>query len=123
MAMALALSCATGVERFGAPIPADRVDQIVAGRSTRNDVLSLLGPPTFDSRVLPPGDEDSPRVVPEPREEVLLWEYRERRERFATVILYTFFSQKTLTDTVMVLIDDQGVVSHVAVGRETNRSD
>jgi hypothetical protein len=119
----MALSCATGIERFGSPISADRVNQIDVGRSTRNDVLSLLGPPTFRSRVLPLADEDTPQISAAPREEVLLWEYRERHERFATVLLYTFFSQRTLTDTVMVLIDDQGVVSHVAFGRETDQDD
>jgi hypothetical protein len=113
------LGCASGVERFGVPIPAKRVAQIEMGRTTRAEVLSLLGPPTFGSGFSSLPDEKPPKLVLDPGEKILLWEYQERRERFATVILYTFFSQWTLTD----MIDARDVVSHVALGHETGSGD
>lgn len=112
-------SCATGVERFGVPIAGNRVAGVEIGRSTRADVLSLLGPPTFDSSLGRPTGEEPQELRPKRGETVFLWEYRERHEQFGTLLLYTFFSQRTLTDTLMVVIDERGVVSHVALRRET----
>ncbi len=117
----LCASCAMGIERFGVPIPSDSMARIQPGRSTRADILSLLGPPTWQSRSLAgPEDGETPVVAVRPGEEVLVWEYRERRETFGTALLYTYFSQRILTDALMVVLDANGLVSHVALGRQTN---
>lgn len=112
---AAALGCAMGTERFGRPLLEEQIAQIQVGRSTRAEVLALLGPPVRD-----PHERDAENGVERaPNERALYWEYSERRERFATAILYTFFSQETLVDSLMVTFDDRGVVEVVAFERET----
>ncbi len=118
-AAALLSGCATGTEQFGRPIPSDRITQIEVGRSTRAEVLTLLGPPVRD-----PGSKKGQghrSEVPEPVEGALYWEYSERHERFGTAILFTYFSQETLTDTLMVVFDARNVVEAVAFEQETRR--
>jgi hypothetical protein len=108
-------ACAMGVERFGRPISLDRLDRIEVGRSTRSEVLALLGPPVQDARPR----ESNGGALEEPSDRALFWEYRERYERFGTLILYTYFSQHTLSDTLMVVFDERDVVSGIALERET----
>jgi hypothetical protein len=117
-ALTLLVACATGTERFGRPIPTDPIAQIEVGRSTRAQVLTLLGPPARDHE-----DEDSDRAdaAREPVDRALYWQYRERHELFATAILFTYFSQETLTDTLMVVFDERDVVEAVALEQETRR--
>ena len=49
----------------------------------------------------------------------LVWEYREDRENFFTVILFTRFRREVLADRLMVFFDDADVVRYVAFTRET----
>jgi len=114
-AIVATMACAMGVERFGRPIPIDRVERIEVGRSTRGEVLALLGPPVQDPRPR----ESNGGAPEEPTDRALFWEYRERHERFGTVILYTYFSQNNLSDTLMVSFDERDVVSSIALERET----
>lgn len=114
------IACATGVERFGTPLPMAEVSRIEPGHTTRSEVLAWLGPPAEridGGRVSE--DEGRPAIVPRAGEEILLWRYQERHEIFGTALLYTRFSQRTLTDTVMIVLDERGVVSHVASQRQT----
>lgn len=122
------LGCATGIERFGTPIPFERVAQIEPGRSTRAEILTLFGPPTASSlylpdKALPEEAGNAPLAAVRAGEEVLLWEYQERHERFGTALLYTYFSHRTLTDTLLVVLDANGVVSHAAFGLQTGGGD
>ena len=109
--------CATGIERFGRPLPTDRIEQIRVGRSTRAEVLALLGAPVRDPHEAKRGESEGAQR--EVLERALYWEYSERHERFGSAILYTYFSQETLTDTLMVVFDAKGVVEVVALERET----
>ena len=113
----LLCSCATGIERFGRPLLADRIGQITPGQSSRAEVLALLGPPVRDPHAKKNGDLDEPER--ESIERALYWEYSERRETFATAILYTFFSQETLTDSLMIVFDEHDVAQIVSFERET----
>jgi hypothetical protein len=119
LALALLSGCATGTEHFGNPLPADRIPQIEVGRSTRAEVVTLLGPPVRD----PHADKGADRgdAAPEPVDRALYWQYREHHERFASVILLTYYFQETLTDTLMVLFDQHDVVEAVALERETGK--
>ena len=117
VAVAILLGCATGRERFGRPIASERLAQIEVGRSTRSEVLALLGPPLRDPHEKKrAASEDEER---EPVERALYWEYSERHELFGSAILYTYYSQDTLTDTLMVVFDERNVVEAVAFERET----
>ena len=117
LALVVLVGCATGTERFGSPLPADRVPQLEVGRTTRAEALTLLGPPVRD----PHADKGADRgdAEPEPVDRALYWQYREHHERFASVILFTYYFQETLTDTLMVVFDEHDVVSAVALERET----
>jgi hypothetical protein len=119
VAALLLFGCATGMERYGRPFQSDRIAQIEPGVTTRAEVLGLLGPPVRDPRNRRDAEADD--VAPEPIERALYWEYRERRERFGSAILFTYFSQETLTDSLMVVFDENDVVQIVAVEQETNR--
>ena len=119
LALALLVGCATGTERIGRPIPADRVPQIEVGRTTRAEVLTLLGPPIRDPHVRDRDKSESGEPAPEPVDRALYWEYREHHELFASAILLTYFSQETLTDTLMVVFDEHNVVEAVALEQET----
>jgi len=113
----LLFGCAIGTERFGRPLPTDRIAQIAVGRSTRSEVLELLGPPVRDPHQRQ--DVDSESAKREPVERALYWTYSERHERFASAILYTYFSQDTLTDTLMIVFDELDKVEVVALEQET----
>jgi hypothetical protein len=108
-----------GTERFGRPLLEDRIAQIEPGRTTRAQVLALLGPPVREPR--PKGTDGREASSEEPPEDALHWEYKERRERFATALLYTYFSQETLTDSLMIVFDERDIVEVVAIERETKR--
>ena len=117
VAAAILLGCATGRERFGRPIATERLAQIEVGRSTRSEVLALLGPPLRDPHEKK-GDASADEER-EPVERALYWEYSERHELFGSAILFTYYSQETLTDTLMVVFDERNVVEVVAFERET----
>jgi hypothetical protein len=119
LALALLVGCATGTEHYGRPIAADRIPQIEVGRTTRAEVLALLGPPVRDPHADKGADKGD--EAPEPVDRALYWQYREHHERFASVILFTYYFQETLTDTLMVVFDDRNVVEAVAVEQETGR--
>jgi len=118
-ALALLVGCATGTERIGRPIPADRVPQIEVGRSTRSEVLALLGPPIRDPHEGDRNRSESGEIEPETVDRALYWEYQEHHELFASAILLTYFSQETLTDTLMVVFDERNIVEAVALEQET----
>jgi len=118
-ALVLLFGCATGTEHFGSPLRTDRVPQIEVGKTTRAEVISLLGPPVRD----PHADKGADRgdAEPEPVDRALYWQYREHHERFASVILVTYYFQETLTDTLMVVFDDRDVVQAIALEQETGK--
>ena len=121
---ALVCSCALGTQRFGRTIDAAGIASVEIGVSTKADVLRLFGPPTAHSRlpVVPAADADAPEAVAreEPDSDVFVYEYREDRETFFTLILFTRFRREVLADRLMVFFDAADVVRYVAFARQTD---
>ena len=120
----LAAGCALGTQRFGREIDAQQIASLEIGTSTKADVLRLFGPPTAYS-ALPPvavasdaTRESSPRLE-EPDARVFEYQYREDRESFFTVILFTRFRREVSTDRLVVFFDERDVVRYVGYARET----
>lgn len=117
--------CAIGTQRFGRPIDAERIAQIQVGVSSKADVLRDFGPPSSYSAlpVVPSEQESSAGEGPLARAEresrVFVYEYREDRENFFTVLLFTRFRREVLSDRLMVFFDPGDVVRYVAFSRET----
>jgi hypothetical protein len=115
--------CALGTQRFGRAIDAGRIASLEVGASSKADVLRLFGPPTAYSRlpVVPVAEAAAlPAEAPgEPDPDVFVYEYREDRESFFTVILYTRFRREVVADRLMVFFDAQDRVRYVAFEEET----
>jgi hypothetical protein len=117
--------CAIGTQRFGRPIDASRVGEIQVGVSTKAEVLRDFGPPSSYAAlpVVPApdgaaaGGERLADGEPEPR--VFVYEYREDRENFFTVLLFTRFRREVMSDRLMVFFDEADLVRYVAFSRET----
>jgi hypothetical protein len=106
----------------GARLPADVAERIVPGRSTRAEVLALLGPPgeykrpELSSALV----DDELRVsgalaVARRAEDVWTWQF-DRLELDGTVLLlWNGFDLITRSDLLVVFFDADGVVADVAV--------
>ena len=123
LCVAAATGCALGTQRFGREIDATRIPALEVGVSTKADVLRLFGPPTAYSRLPAVALEErvaaAPEPEPEPGPDAFVYEYREDRENFFTVLLFTRFRREVLTDRLLVFFDAQDVVRYVAFERET----
>ena len=119
--------CALSTQRFGRPIDASRIPSIAVGTSTKADVLREFGPPSAYSAlpVVPSpqdpsatgGEDLLARAEAESR--MFVYEYREDRENFLTVILLTRFRREVVSDRLMVFFDETDVVRYVAFSRQT----
>src|SRR5574342_1136298 len=120
LAGALCLAgCAIGTQRFGRPIDADRIAHIQVGVSSKADVLRDFGPPSSYSSlpVLPPqpgqaNSDETPLAEDEKAYRVFVYEYREDRENFFTVLLFTRFRREVLSDRLVVFFDPGDVVRY-----------
>ncbi len=102
--LALASGCFTGRVKDESPWDLALADSLEVGKSTRADVLRILGAPTEIVR-LRPG-------------EAYIYEHKvSKRSAFFAVILATH-RDDTQRDAVVVVTDEKGVVS--AVGRRAN---
>lgn len=129
--------CAIGRQREGRVIDPLAVGRITPGQTTKQQVLDAFGPPTRQSRVGAgsSGQDGSPwagslgqgtaqssvtitwdGVV----EDIYTYEYSEHNENFLSLLLYTWWSQTTLADTLMVVFDPQEVVKYVAFTKQTD---
>ena len=123
LCVAAATGCALGTQRFGREIDATRIPSLEVGVSTKADVLRLFGPPTAYSRLPAVALEErvaaAPEPEPEPGPDAFVYEYKEDRENFFTVLLFTRFRREVLTDRLLVFFDAHDVVRYVAFERET----
>lgn len=124
LCVTLLCACALGTQRFGREIDAAQIASLEVGVSTKADVLRLFGPPTNHSRlpVVAAPDAGTPEEVAraEPDSHVFVYEYREDREDFFTVILFTRFRREVLADRLMVFFDAADVVRYVAFAKQTD---
>jgi hypothetical protein len=125
---AVALSgCAISTQRFGRPIDAERIASIQVGASTKADVLREFGPPSAYSALPAVPSPQDPSVTgaddllarAEAESRMFVYEYREDRENFLTVILFTRFRREVVSDRLMVFFDERDVVRYVAFARQT----
>ena len=119
--------CAISTQRFGRPIDAGRIANVVVGTSTKADVLREFGPPSaYSALPVVPSPQD-PAVTggedllarAEAESRMFVYEYREDRENFLTVILLTRFRREVVSDRLMVFFDERDVVRYVAFARQT----
>jgi len=125
-----AAGCAIGSQRFGRVIDARQIPQVKVGKSTKQDVLDLFGPPTNFQRYAGTGDMTLkttdqdwqarfPIETAKAAEDVFTYEYREENESFFTAILFTYFSRDTIADTLMVFFDAKDLVKYLAFAKQT----
>src|SRR5579871_4648693 len=96
----LASGCVMGTQKEGRVIAVADVAKVKVGKTTRQDVLDIFGPPTAFTRGLktelqplgqrPAGAANTPTAL----EDVYTYEYREENEVFYTIVLlYTSFKR------------------------------
>ena len=119
--------CAISTQRFGRPIDASRIANVVVGTSTKGDVLREFGPPSaYSALPVVPARQD-PSVTgaddllarAEAESRMFVYEYREDRENFLTIILLTRFRREVVSDRLMVFFDERDVVRYVAFSKQT----
>ena len=119
--------CAISTQRFGRPIDASRLASIAVGTSTKADVLREFGPPSaYSALPVVPSPQD-PSVTggedllarAEAESRMFVYEYREDRENFLTVILFTRFRREVVSDRLMVFFEENDVVRYVAFSSQT----
>jgi hypothetical protein len=121
--------CAISMQRFGRPIDASRIANLKVGASTKADVLREFGPPSAYSAlpVVPARQDPSATGADdllaraEAESRMFVYEYREDRENFLTVILLTRFRREVVSDRLMVFFDEHDVVRYVAFARQTQK--
>ena len=122
-----ATGCAVSTQRFGRPIDASRIASVVVGTSTKADVLREFGPPSAYSALPVVPSRQDPSVTgaddllarAEAESRMFVYEYREDRENFLTVILLTRFRREVVSDRLMVFFDEGDVVRYVAFSKQT----
>lgn len=122
-----AAGCAVSTQRFGRPIDASRIASVVVGTSTKADVLREFGPPSAYSALPVVPARQGPSVTgaddllarAEAESRMFVYEYREDRENFLTVILLTRFRREVVSDRLMVFFDEGDVVRYVAFAKQT----
>jgi hypothetical protein len=110
----LAPGCFFSRSKSQTPVVAADVDRIVAGRSTQEDVVRLLGAPTdilFSNR-----EHDPLRVF------AYEYAYTVTKNTGFTLILVTFLNSDTKRDHVLVFFDEKGVVSGMGRSLDADRA-
>lgn len=125
--------CILGRVRDGVPIDPLRVSMIEPGRTTKSDVVTLLGAPTYvNDRVglrlveRPPGIDDGQvgplidEMVRSPLDHSYTYEYSDTKSTSLFLLLVSFTNQETRRDRVVIFFDDRGVVSHLGVSLDAD---
>lgn len=127
-ALVLLPGCILGRTRDERPLEPERVAKIIAGQTTKKQVVDLLGAPTYVNdrialRVLtakngpaPGGANTGPLIdelVRSPLDHCYTYEYTDTKSASLYLLLVSFTNQETKRDRVVVFFDDKGVVSHL----------
>lgn len=109
---------------FGAPIPQERVVEIRAGETTREQITAWFGPPSAFFKpgllelILADGSEVEAPSAPVV-EDVYSYRYIETRVRIAIVPLILLRARATTqTESLIVFFDENGVVSYHGFRRD-----
>ena len=119
--------CAISTQRFGRPIDASRIGSLEVGTATKADVLREFGPPSaYSALPVVPAPQDTAAAGgedllarAEAESRMFVYEYREDRENFLTIILFTRFRREVVSDRLMVFFDEGDVVRYVAFSKQT----
>lgn len=122
----LSSGCILGRTRDEVPIDPERVARIVPGKTTKREVVELLGAPTYVNDRIGlrlvgkpaglDGDNVGPLVdelVRSPLDHSYTYEYSDTKSASLYLLVISFTNQETRRDRVVVFFDDQGVVSHL----------
>jgi hypothetical protein len=99
--------CFFSRSKLESPLDAEKVGKIVAGESTMQDVVRILGAPTdiiFSNR-----EHDALRVF------AYEYTYTVNKTTGFTIIVLTLLNSDQKRDHVLVFFDEQGVVSSVGI--------
>ncbi len=108
--------CVTGTQVEGRVISALDVARVKIGKTTKQEVLDIFGPPTAFQRTPEPGPPE--RAT---REDVYTYEYKEEDETFITfVLIYTYFKRVKFADTLLVVFDGADIVKYLAFSKQTD---
>ena len=139
LALALALvlaapGCILGRVRDEVPIDAQAVEKIVPGVTTKQQVVALLGAPTYVNdriglRVVGRPEESGEgnvgplvdELVRSPLDHSYTYEYTDTKSASLYLLVISFTNQETRRDRVVIFFDDKGVVSHI--GTSLNAKD
>lgn len=118
--------CILGRTRDEVPLDPARVAMIVPGKTTKRDVVELLGAPTYVNdriglRVVgrPDGLDGSAvgplvdELVRSPLDHSYTYEYTDTKSASLYLLVVSFTNQETRRDRVVVFFDDDGVVTHL----------
>lgn len=118
--------CILGRVRDEVPIDADAVAKIVPGVTTKQQVVQLLGAPTYVNdriglRVVGRPEESGEgnigplvdELVRSPLDHSYTYEYTDTKSASLYLLVVSFTNQETRRDRVVVFFDDRGVVSHI----------
>lgn len=122
----LCSGCILGRTRDEVPIDPERVARIIPGKTTKRQVVELLGAPTYvndriglrlvGKPVGLDGDNVGPLVdelVRSPLDHSYTYEYSDTKSASLYLLVISFTNQETRRDRVVVFFDDAGVVSHI----------
>lgn len=120
--------CILGRVRDQAPIDAGAVARIQVGKTTKREVVEMLGAPTYVNdriglRVVGrpdalDGSSAGPLVdelVRSPLDHSYTYEHTNTKSASLYLLIISFTNTETHRDRVVVFFDDAGVVSHVGV--------
>jgi hypothetical protein len=128
-ALALAPGCVLGRARDDRPLDPARVSRIVVGKSTKRDVVELLGAPTYVNdrlgfRVFAPqggpeaGAAPAPLVdelVRSPLDHSYTYVFTDTKSTSLFLVIVSWTNQETHYDRAVFFFDEKGIVTHVGV--------
>jgi outer membrane protein assembly factor BamE (lipoprotein component of BamABCDE complex) len=107
-------ACFFSRSKLEVPIDAGKIDEIVVGKSTKDDVVRVLGAPTdiiFSNR-----EHDALRVF------AYEYTYTVNKTTGFTIIILTFLNSDRKRDHVLVFFDEQGVVTSIGVNLDAEKA-
>lgn len=126
--------CILGRVRDEVPIEPDKVAQIRPGVTTKQQVVALLGAPTYVNdriglRVVGRPEESGEgnvgplvdELVRSPLDHSYTYEYTDTKSASLYLLVISFTNQETRRDRVVVFFDDKGVVSHIGTSLDASK--
>ena len=121
--------CVLGRARDDRPLDPARIAQIGVGKSTKRDVVAVLGAPTYVNdrlgfRVLAPqggpqaGSAPAPLVdelVRSPLDHSYTYVFTDTKSTSLFLLVVSFTNQETHYDRAVFFFDEKGVVTHMGV--------